>query len=327
MLAFLLALTVAASSVQSIVGAYLDRYFQTFPTKATEAGLHDRDRAIEDLSPPARDAWMRVDRDVRARLTRAMAQPGVSLDDRIDAELLLAEIDRQIHDWTVLKRPERDPLFWTSTLANATVFLLVRDDLPLAERLDRARARATLVPRLAAQAREALEATDPSLIAPDLCRIAAGQAKASAEFYRTGFPKAAGHEDAALGAAGRAAADGLSRLASFLDGLAARATGNPRLGANYAETFRLGTGIAEPVDRVLARAERDLTRRGPKPRRTDGRCGQRSCPANRRRPTTGRCCAVSSTAPPPIATATSTTMSRGGIGTCGTSSGSCGIAG
>jgi len=258
MLPFLLALTVAASSVQTIVGAYLNRYFQTFPTKATEAGLHDYDRAIEDLSPSARDAWMRVDRETRERLARELARPGLPLDDRIDAELLTAEIDRQVHDWTVLKRPERDPLFWTSTLANATVFLLVRDDLPLAERLDRARARATLVPRLAAQAREALAATDPSLIAPDLCRIAAGQAKASAEFYRTGFSKAAGHEDAALDAAGRAAAEGLSQLASFLDVLAARATGDPRLGANYAETFRLGTGITEPVDRVLARAERDL---------------------------------------------------------------------
>jgi hypothetical protein len=250
--------TQSVSPVQATVNGYLDRYFRMFPTKATEAGLHDYDRAIEDLSPAAREAWIAFDRQARARLAEELALPGLSLDDRIDAELLAAEIDRQVHDWTVLKRPERDPLFWTSTLANATVFLLVRDDLPLADRLERARARAALVPRLAAQARETLSAGDPTRIAPDLCRIAANQARASAEFYRTGFPAAAGHEDAAMRDAGAKAAGSLTALASFLDRLGGRASGDPRLGTDYADTFRLGTGITEPVAQVLAGAKRDL---------------------------------------------------------------------
>lgn len=259
MLPLLLAVTISTSAgIPSLVNGYLDRYFQTFPTRATEAGRHDFDLALEDLSPANRAAWVRFNRDTREALATAMRQPGVATDDRIDAEMLVAEIDRELHDWTVLKRPERNPLFWTGLMANATVFLLVRDDLPLPERLARAAARARLLPRLAGQAQDALAATPPALIAPELCRIAAGQAQAAAAFYRDGFPRAGGGDAAALRAAGATAADGLARLATFLNALAARATGDPRLGHDYADTFRLGTRVTEPVEAVLARAEADL---------------------------------------------------------------------
>lgn len=77
----------------------------------------------------------------------------------------------EILDFETLRRPERDPLFWTGLLGDATIFLLVREDLPKSERLQRAAARADLVPRLARQAREALGGTAPSGISPEICPI------------------------------------------------------------------------------------------------------------------------------------------------------------
>ncbi len=164
-------------------------------------------------------------------------------------------------DYSVRHRPERDPLFWTDRLGNALLFLMLRDDRPLPERLAAAAARAAEIPRLAGEARQALSGTDPREVSPELARLAASQARASAGSLRTGFPAwAKGQNTAAIRARAAAvpAAAALDDLAGFLAGLAARATGSPRLGPQYATAFRLGTGIEEPVAAVLARAEADL---------------------------------------------------------------------
>jgi hypothetical protein len=101
---------------------------------------------------------------------------------------------------------------------DSTIFLLVREDLPLAERLQRASMRADLVPRLARQAREALAATAPSGINPEICQLAGYQTRASAEIYRASFPKAAEGQPEALkkwmGESGSRAAAALDELAA-----------------------------------------------------------------------------------------------------------------
>ena len=126
----------------------------------------------------------------------------------------------------------------------------MRQDLPRADRLQRAAARADLIPRLARQAGEALGKTAPSEISPEICQLAVYQARASAEFYRASFLKAAEGESDALkkrmGESGGRAAAALDELAAFLEGLAKKASGTPRLGALYAERFRVVTGIQEP---------------------------------------------------------------------------------
>lgn len=247
--------------VQPIVNAYIERYFETYPRVATQAGRHDFDRQLEDLSAARLADWLAFNRDVLARLTAAAGAKGLGLDDRLDAEALAAQVHREILALAALRRPERDPLYWTAILENANVFLLVRDDLSLADRLERVDARTRLVPRLARQAQEALGGTSPSVISPELARIAASQARASAAFFASGLAEAArgqGAVEAALRSDGAGAARALDGLAAFLDGLAARATGSPRLGADYAAAFRWGTGIEEPLPAVLARARADF---------------------------------------------------------------------
>ena len=241
---------------------YLERYFAFYPTRATAAGRHDLDTALEDLSPERRREWVDFNRLAVAGFRRGMADPTASADDRLDAELLWRQAELEVFDHGTLRTPERDPLFWTAFLGDATVFLLVRDDLPLDDRLARVAARADLVPRLARQAREALAGTPPSEISPELCGLAAGQARAAATLYRESLPKAAEGRPADLvqrvAAAGTRAAAAVDELAVFLDGLAKKATGSPRLGERYAERFRIVTGVTEQVGRVLARAEADL---------------------------------------------------------------------
>jgi hypothetical protein len=257
LLALLACGAVLATPASAVTDAYLDEYFRVFPTRATEAGRHDHDEALEDFSTGKCKAWVAFNHQQRQRLVAALADKNLPFENRLDAEALLAQIDRELHAQTVLRRPERDPLYWSNVIANATVFLLVRDDLPLAQRQQRARARARLLPRFAQQARETFAHADPSQIAPELCQIAAGQVRASATFYKDGFAQATGGTPEAK-KEGNTAANALSDLASRFDEVAKHASGSPRLASAYAATFRLGTGVDEAVPAVLTRAERDL---------------------------------------------------------------------
>src|SRR2546423_4604391 len=204
--------------------AYLDRYFHTFPTRATMAGRHDVDRDLEVLDAADRAAWLEFNRQTRTKV-------GTDLD----SQLLGRAIDREVFALTILHTPERNPLYWTGIVSNSVVFLLVRDN-----RAEEAKARAQRIPRLL----ETAEKTLTTEASPELCAIAAAQARASATFFAEGFkvPEVAA---------------ALEQFATFLDALGRKATGSPRLGANYAEVLRLATGERDP-DALLARAERDL---------------------------------------------------------------------
>jgi hypothetical protein len=94
-------------------------------------------------------------------------------------------------------------------------------------------------------------------VAPELCKIAVGQLRATATFYREGFAQAVGDRSESRDEGGKAA-KAISELADNIDKLSQHATGSPRLGKEYATTFRLGTGVTESVADVLKRATADL---------------------------------------------------------------------
>lgn len=239
---------------------YLERYLTTFPTRATAAGRHDLDAELERLDEQSRRLWLAFNRGVLPGLERLLADPATDPAVRLDTELVLREARRQVFELDVLRRPERDPLWWTGIIGDATVFLLVRDDLPAAERLTSAAARARQLPPLAAEARRALASTDPAEIAPELAGLAARQTASAAAFYRHGFADVTDDVELAsrLASAGEVAAAGLDELAAFLVELAERASGSPRLGEHYAPLFERVTGESRSPQEVLAAAESAL---------------------------------------------------------------------
>lgn len=249
-----------------LVASYLERYFAFYPSQATAAGRHDRDRELEDLTDADIERWVEYNRLVAAELRKRLETAGGPRHDRpdsLDHELLLRQAEGEIAAYDVLARHRTDPLFWTRVPSNATVFLLVRDDAPAAERLAAAAARAARVPRVVEQAQASLGEADPGWIAPELAEIAAGQARASATFYREGLARVAEGAPSGLGdrlrTAGAEAASALDDLAAFLDDLQAEATGSPRLGPeSYELLFRLHTGIEAPPAQVAAEAEEAL---------------------------------------------------------------------
>lgn len=249
---------------QALIAGYIEDYFLTFPSRATAAGRHDHDTVLEDLGPERRAAWIARNRRLVAEIDGRLGSADLSWDDRVDLALVRRSALRQIDDFETLNRPQHDPLFWTGVAANATIFLLVRDDLPLANRLASATLRAEHLPRLLTQAEEAMESTPPEGWSAELAQLAARQARASAVFYRDGF---AGAADAlpepatrrhAMAMAGAAAAAALDGWAEWLEARAAEATGSPRLEERYAARFRIVTGVDRPLDEVLGGAEAAL---------------------------------------------------------------------
>lgn len=147
-------------------------------------------------------------------------------------------------------------------MAEASLFLLLRGERPLAERFEAARNRVEAVPGLATTARTSLAGARSSDLVAEFATLAAGQVRSAAAFYQEGFVAAgASLPPAVLDSArhvGQRASRSLDSLAAFFDSLAARATGDARLGADYPAVFERETGLDDPVDSVLAGAERDL---------------------------------------------------------------------
>jgi hypothetical protein len=258
-LLLLLALARPAASPSQSVELYLETYLRTFPSRATEAGRHDWDGELENLSARDLAAWLSFNRQSLSQISGLLRQKDIDREDRLDLELLQRHIEEEIFNDEVLHRPERNPLFWTGILGNATVFLLVREDRPLSERLEHAVSRAGKIPRLVEQARQALARGDRKLISADLTRLAAAQARATRDFYSKGFPSLFSSEAAAPARkTSDEAAQSLDRFALYLDELAQRASGSPRLGVHYPEALRLATGLSEEPAAIRAQAERDL---------------------------------------------------------------------
>lgn len=257
--------------IRSILDEYVEAWLATYPTRATGAGAYAHDRELEDFSPAAIRRWLETNRRVVDRLE----DPSLDLEAlpaplRRDAVAAAREARGEIFRFTTLDAPSTRPLFWTGPLANAAVFFLVRDDRPLADRLDRLGDRARHIPRYCRQARAALEKADGSRVVREHAEMAARQARATATFYRDGLPRTlfglmSGKMREILGARleprGERAAVALDDLADAFDALAKRATGSPRLGESYAASFRMGTGVETPVAEVLAAAEADLETR------------------------------------------------------------------
>ena len=248
-------------TAEGLVARYLDRYFAFYPSRATQAGRHEFDGRLETPTAESISGWVAFNRAIGDSVS-AMLAAEPSFDDRIDLDLLDRQVRRELFDLVTRDRPRRDPLFWSTPIAEATVFLLLRPERPLAVRFNAARRRVEAMATLAATARATLATSDPSLIVPELAGLASGQVRSAADFYRTGFVAAGESLPAAVldsaRIAGIGAATALDRLAGFFDSLATTATGNARLGADYPAVFALETGIREPVDSVLAEASRDL---------------------------------------------------------------------
>src|SRR4029077_13296969 len=92
-----IALLHAQSAWGGVADAYLSAYLEMFPTRATQAGDHSFDSKLEDFSAARLKRWIELNEKERDRLTSLLSAADLPFDDRLDAEALLAHVERELH--------------------------------------------------------------------------------------------------------------------------------------------------------------------------------------------------------------------------------------
>lgn len=249
---------------------YLSSWLQLFPTEAAAKGDHSKADQLEDLPPMRLRAWLKYNKSVADEVDKRLADPAVQGEERLDLYVLREQTRQEILTYDTLKRPQHDPFYWTNILSQATVFQLVREDRPAAERLEAAARRAEKLQLLTPQVVASLGSGDPDQIPPEHLAAAIDLIRPLAEFYRQGFARAAEQLPAGpkrtkmkqrLEQSGAKAAAALESLIPFFERLQKVARGNPRLGPFYYALFRAQTGLSESPKSVVARAQKALEAR------------------------------------------------------------------
>jgi uncharacterized protein (DUF885 family) len=233
---------VDAGEFAAVAQRFVAERYALEPVAATAAGIHDHDHRMPDLTGPGfgdRDAF--VDRWISE--LEAIPPQDLGPIERTDRALILADLRGQlaVRDFA---RWRRDPGLYANAVIRGAYYPLIRETLPLEERLRRLAQRLAGAGDALAAARENI---DPDRTPPVWVVVAGEQAAAGATFVRAVLPTLApegGEAKRDLLAAGKRAGDALDAFAGWLrDDLMRRVRG----------TWAIG---ADAFDRVLR--ERDL---------------------------------------------------------------------
>ena len=152
----------------------VETIFAHDPIGATMAGRHEHDDQLGDYSLSAHDAAVR---DFRALLTRLSREPAETLPParRIDAALLRSLLETAVAHVEDLRVHRTNPAYYAERAIYSVYFLLIREHLPLGERVRAMAARLRAIPDMLATGRSNL-ADVPPLFAEVGAQIADGGA-------------------------------------------------------------------------------------------------------------------------------------------------------
>ena len=137
------------------VDAFLDEFFRLYPVHATASGMHAHDGEWPQAGDEGRAVRLAFAGRWEAEL-RAMADPALTPDERIDRDLLLSELAALRFEEEDLREDAWDPLGYVYLLGGAIFPLLAREFAPLADRLASVAARLEGVPAVLDDARATL---------------------------------------------------------------------------------------------------------------------------------------------------------------------------
>jgi uncharacterized protein (DUF885 family) len=258
------------SDFSARVDAFLAEYFRLLPLAATAAGMHDHDDRWPDLTEAGRETRLRF----YDRWTAELASTGdgaLTTDERIDRDLLLAELDAHRFSETVLREERWNPLDWVYLLGDGIFPLIARDFAPLAERLASVAGRLEGLPAVVDAASEALVGHEGRPVARFHSEKAISQLPGIAELIDDALGEAASAEgdDPAVGAVAprlRAASEeAKNALVGFEEHLRERvlsaSEGEGRLGADlFAQKLHHTFGSDDvTIDSIGKQAAREYT--------------------------------------------------------------------
>jgi uncharacterized protein (DUF885 family) len=245
------------------VDDYFEAQFRARPSAGTEAGLHQYDQQLEDLSRARVLARIAELKQLEARLD-AFDRSQLSFDEAIDAQALGGDVRSELQGLEVLRTWERNPMPYVRVPGNAVDGLMKRNFAPAHDRLRSIVARLEAVPAVYAAARANVqnppkEFTD---LAIRMCDGAAGFFEGAVARWAK---DAAGSDTALLAEFEKANAVVLQETRAFAawlkDDLLPRSKGSYAIGAsNFLAKLKYDEMVEMPLETLLARGEAQLAK-------------------------------------------------------------------
>lgn len=239
-----------------IAAATLDSLLESNPERATELGDHRFDGRVSDWSPAALDERSRQLSEQLWDLD-ALDVDLLSLANRVDLEILRAQLLEQQFGLEVLREHEWDPLL--ANPGNGIYLLLARDFAPLPDRLRAIASRLVAAPEALELARRTLHDMPRVHVETALTQFAGTAALLTGE-----LEEALAEEPALRRVVEGPRSEALAALEEhrhWLESQLPDADGDPRLGPErFAAKLALALDTPISADEILGRAEADLAR-------------------------------------------------------------------
>jgi uncharacterized protein (DUF885 family) len=247
------------AAYRKLAAEILNDIYARNPSYATALGLHEYDARLEDASRAAVDDETRAVARFKTAL-EAIDPKALTLDSRLDRELLLHSLDARRIGNEEIRNWARNPDAYSSGITGAAFVIISRDYAPAAERLKSLIVREKAMPAVLQEARRNLD--NPPRIYTE---IAIDQLDGNQGFFKTTVVEAfADVKDPALLAEFKKANDAviaaLGEYKTWLQkDLLPRSNGSFAWGADtYRRMLLADEMIDTPLDVLLAKAEANL---------------------------------------------------------------------
>jgi uncharacterized protein (DUF885 family) len=249
----------AAEPFPHFVDDYLNYLYEAHPTHAAMDGVHLHDDLLEDFRRPALDAHVSALAGFGRRLD-AIPVGELPPVEQIEHAIVSSNVRARQFELEETRSWERNPQVYAETLAASLVAQAIFDYAPEADRARRVLSKLRQAPRLIQAARENIK--EPPAI---FVKVGVDAFRGVMSFIDTDLPRAFHNLDdlhllADLADASAEAVQAVGQYVEYLENdLRPRAKASFRLGRDrFEQKLRFDEGIALPIDRLLAIAEREL---------------------------------------------------------------------
>jgi uncharacterized protein (DUF885 family) len=147
-------------SFRKLVEEILDETWKTYPTMATQAGIHEYDDQLDHVDSAAQNAFIKNNRKWLNELAEFEREGKLASDTLIDLKVLRANIEKDIATGTLFNRLITDPSIYPGTAIFGCLIFIMRDFLPKDERYRLLTMRLRDIPRYLSEAKDNLRGAD-----------------------------------------------------------------------------------------------------------------------------------------------------------------------
>ena len=144
---------------ETLASSYFNELFRESPSTASDAGIHDYDSELDDLSAAHFAVEIKSDKEYLSKLD-AIDPTSLSPEVRIDRQILIYALKDDLLNTGTRSDWRHNPDIYTGTASDAIFGTMARNYAPLPKRLQYAIARERQIPRLLAQARKNITTVD-----------------------------------------------------------------------------------------------------------------------------------------------------------------------